>query len=221
LLMRLPTLCWLAILLWLSYGITLWPLPPQEVAETVALYKRLMAEPSPLEKPEWKSRPDLEQKEGQRKYLEFLDVAQEIIDRAPELKARLWWEWAGRAALLVVAGLGWLYLAKIPRISRAVIAVTIGILLIGQIVVYWVIYSNLVQSWVAGHSGMKYRRGLTCSQCFVFCSFCPPSYCSLQPLHSGWPRPERSTQNERSNKRLQRTRRNAASFLAGVVRARH
>ena len=26
----------------------------------------------------------------------------------------------------------------------------------GQIVVYWIVYSDLVQSWVAGHSGVKY-----------------------------------------------------------------
>jgi hypothetical protein len=115
-----------------------------------------MAEPSPLETPEWKSQPDLEQKEGLRKYREFSDVAQEIIDRAPELKAHLWWQWAGRATLLVAAVLGWLYLAKLPRISRAVIALTTGILVVGQIVFYWIVYSDLVQSWVAGHSGVNY-----------------------------------------------------------------
>jgi hypothetical protein len=68
--MRLHPLSWLGLLLWLSYGITLWPLPPHEVAETVALYKRLMAEPSPLEQAEWKSRPAPEQEEGERKYQE-------------------------------------------------------------------------------------------------------------------------------------------------------
>jgi hypothetical protein len=115
-----------------------------------------MAEPSPLETPEWKSQSDLEQKEGLRKYSEFLATAQEITDRAPELEAHLWWEWAGRATLLVVAVLGWLYLATLPRVSTVAVALTTGVLVVGQIVVYWSVYSDLVQSWVAGHSGVKY-----------------------------------------------------------------
>ena len=99
----------------LGYGLFL----PQEAAETVALYKRLMAEPSPLETPEWKSQSDLEQKEGLLKYREFLDMAQEITDREAELKAHLWWQWTGRAALVVVAVLGWLHLAKLPAFRES------------------------------------------------------------------------------------------------------
>jgi hypothetical protein len=87
---------------------------------------------------------------------EFLQTAQEIIDRSDELKGQLWLEWAGRAALLCVALLGWLYLVKLPRISRAVIAITTGIVIVAQIVSHWVVYSELLQAWGGGHSGVKY-----------------------------------------------------------------
>ena len=154
--MRFHPLSWLGILFWLSYGITLWPLPPDEVANTVALYKRFIVEPSPIERGEWKSLPAPEQEKFDQEYQKLQHVGQEIINRSDQLRGQLWLSWSGRAVLLFVGLLGWLSLIKLPRTSRALIAVTTGILIAMQIFSHSVVYSELLRAWGSWHSGMKY-----------------------------------------------------------------
>jgi hypothetical protein len=82
--------------------------------------------------------------------------AQDLIDRADQLEFQLWMEWGGRALLLCVAILGWLSSIKSWRMWKAVVVVTTAILAFGQIFSHWVVYSELIGSWAAGFSGVKY-----------------------------------------------------------------
>jgi hypothetical protein len=113
--MRIDTLASLAILLWLSYSIALWPLPPDQTAELVVRFKAMIAEPPPWTKPEWKDRSQSDQEVSRKLYQDAMRDAQEIVDRADEVEVKLWSEWGGRAILLSVAILSWVRSIKCKR----------------------------------------------------------------------------------------------------------
>jgi hypothetical protein len=137
-------LCVIAILAWLPYAASLWPLPPAQAADLVQTSKQQLA--------------DLERKSTSAKdhHPELEKLLRQFVEEADEWKMVFWAQWIGRLSIVVLGIAAWtLPMIKGLRWWPVVVAST-AVLWLSQAVFHASTYSYFLSAWTAGYSGFRF-----------------------------------------------------------------
>ena len=143
----------LGALLWVSYAVTLWPLPSRLAADVVASFKAHLSEAPPWTQADWDSRSEWERKETKRVWAEAEQGMRRYVDEAAEFEAVLWVKWALRLALLLLGIVGWMLFLRRVRFWKVLVLGTTLVLVVGQSLFHWIVYADLFREWAAGSTG--------------------------------------------------------------------
>jgi len=141
-------LCICAILAWLPYATSLWPLPPAQAAA--------LAQSSKQQLDDLESSPESNRRFLEERYPELKKALREFIEEADEWEMVFWLQWAGRLSLLLLGIAAWVLLTlRGGRWWMAVVAST-SVLWLNQALFHASTYSYFIGAWAEGHSGFKY-----------------------------------------------------------------
>jgi len=115
----------------------------------------MLAQP-PWTLPGWESRPDSEREEAKKGWAEAEQGLRQYIDGADEFETALWFKWALRVALILLGIAGWVLFFMRVRFWRVLVFTTGLIFILGQGIFHSVVYSELLQHWIAGYTGFKF-----------------------------------------------------------------
>jgi len=139
--------CVVAILAWLVYATSLWPLAPAQATALVQGSKQQLA--------------DLETKSGSAEdhYPGLEKLLHQFIEEADEWKIVFWVQWTGRLSMVVLGIVAWtLPMLKGFRWWSAVVVST-AVLWLSQAVFHASTYSYFMSAWMEGDSGFRFLPG--------------------------------------------------------------
>ena len=142
-----------AIVLWLIFGSTLWPLPPEEARLHIQIIREGLVKlrnPSPAVKaePEWER--------VAAGLAESRNKLQELLENADDLETSLWLGWASRFGLFVLGITAWTLFSRRVRFwqSMVVTSTLLYVLLILNLNVST--YESLFTYWLHGETGFAF-----------------------------------------------------------------
>lgn len=143
-----------AVLLWISYGITLLPLPSRVAGESIASSKEQLAKP-PWTQPDWDQRSESEREETRKLWAETERGGWHAVDEAKGYELVLWIKWGLRLLLVLVGIVAWRLLLSRRRLGRALVVATTVVLIVEQAFFHSAVYADLFSAWTGGYSGFK------------------------------------------------------------------